>query len=86
MSFADMRNPRSDDQQWYDRALGLDMLSPEKDEWNYCGHYLYQGERHGIHVFKDAWNDSLMWCNFTTGESRIMTIEDDIDAWLAWAC
>lgn len=63
----------------------MGVLSPEKDAWNYCGHYLYQGERHGIHVFRDDWDGSLMWINFKSGESRISSA-DAVDEWLKWAC
>ena len=64
-----MRKPNSSDCQWYDRAIEIGALSPNKDEANYAGFYLYQGknDKYGHHVFQDLWdNEKFLIVDFQT--------------------
>jgi hypothetical protein len=73
-----MRKPSSSDMQWYDRALEIGALSPNKTDWNYCGHYVYEGtsgKYKDIHTFQDIWDPEMfIICDF---EGRVFTPIDN---------
>jgi len=75
-----MRKPSSSDCQWYDRAMELGALSPEKTDANYAGHYLYQGRsgKYGHHVFQDLWDSkSFLIVDFRSRKFAIIETEEE---------
>lgn len=73
-----MRKPNSSDCQWYDRAMEIGALSPEKTDANYCGHYLYAGKsgKYGFHSFQDRWDPNrFLVCDFKNGRHTVINEE-----------
>jgi len=60
----------SDHAYYFDKAISVGILSTEKDESNYAGHYMFM--HHDLDTklthFKDIMSREYLVCNVDTGE------------------